>query len=82
MPASIKPLPLRPPSLLPVVIVGERSRGKWETGHNTYVGTAGAMLDCVPAAGLAPTMSSFSRMVFSPEMILWVAMVLLAGLFE
>lgn len=43
---------------------------------NTYVGTAGAMLDCVPA------MSSFSRMVFSPEMILWVAMVLLAGLFR
>lgn len=46
---------------------------------DTYMGTAGAMLDCVPAAGLAPTMSSFSRMVFSPEMILWVAMVLLAG---
>lgn len=47
---------------------------------STYVGTAGAMLDCEPAAGSA--MSSLSRMVFSPEMILWVAMIYLAGLFE
>lgn len=46
------------------------------------MGTAGAMLDCVPAAGLAPTISSFSRMVFSPPMILCVAMAFfgLAGL--
>lgn len=44
------------------------------------MGTAGAMLDCVPAPELASTMSSLSRMVFSLEMILWVAMILLAGL--
>lgn len=48
-------------------------------GGGAYMGTAGAMLDFVPAAGLAPTMSSFSRMVFSPEMILWVAMLLTWG---
>lgn len=48
--------------------VGQRREGNAE--NNTYMGTAGAILDCVPAAGLAPTMSSFSRMVFSPEMIL------------
>jgi hypothetical protein len=34
----------------------------------------------VPAAEPAPSMSSLSRMVFSVEMILWAAMVLLAGL--
>lgn len=42
------------------------------------MGTAGAMLDCVPAAGLAPTISSFSRIVFSPPMILCVAIAFLA----
>lgn len=44
------------------------------------MGTAGAMLDCVPAPELASPMSSLSRMVFSLEMILWVAMVSPAGL--
>lgn len=39
----------------------------------TSMGTAGAMLDCWSAAGLEPTVSSFSRMVFSSEMILRVA---------
>lgn len=46
----------------------------------TSVGTAGAMLDCWSAAGLEPTVSSFSRMVFSSEMILRVA--ILMGLKE
>lgn len=40
----------------------------------TYVGTAGEMLDFSPAAGLAPMLSSFSRMDFSVETILRVAM--------
>lgn len=35
-----------------------------------YAGTAGAMFDCWLAAGLAPTASSFSRIVFSDDMIL------------
>lgn len=39
----------------------------------TSMGTAGAMLDCWSAAGLEPTVSSLSRMVFSSEMILRVA---------
>jgi hypothetical protein len=43
-------------------------------GSYTYIGTAGAMLDLVPAAELPLSMSSLSRMVFSVEMILWVAM--------
>lgn len=38
------------------------------------MGTAGAMLDFSFAAGLAPMLSSFSRRVFSWEMILRVAM--------
>lgn len=32
----------------------------------THFGTAGAMLDFSLAGGLAPTVSSFSRIVFSP----------------
>lgn len=39
-----------------------------------HMGTAGLMSDLSPAAGLAPTVSSLSRMVFSVEMILRVAM--------
>jgi hypothetical protein len=39
------------------------------------VGTAGAMFDFSCAAGLEPIVSSFSRRVFSWEMILRVAMV-------
>lgn len=39
----------------------------------THVGTAGLMSDFWLAAGLLPTVSSLSRMVFSVEMILRVA---------
>lgn len=43
-------------------------------GHGgTHVGTAGVMFDFSLAAGLAPTVSSLSRMVFSLEMIRRVA---------
>lgn len=60
-------------------IVRRRGPGlKWGGGFQavqvdmSYVGTAGLMSDCWPAAvaGLAPTGSSWSRMVFSVEMIL------------
>ena len=42
------------------------------------MGTAGAMFDFSCAAGLEPIVSSFSRRVFSWEMILRVAMVVVA----
>lgn len=42
----------------------------------SYAGTAGVMLDFSFAAGLEPILSSFSRRVFSWEMILRVAMVM------
>lgn len=41
----------------------------------THSGTAGLMSDFWLAAGLAPTWSSWSRMVFSVEMILRVAII-------
>lgn len=41
--------------------------------ERTHVGTAGLMSDGWSAAGLAPTVSSLSKMVFSVEMILRVA---------
>ncbi len=47
-------------------------RGQHERGV-AYVGTAGAISDFTWAAGLEPMLSSFSRMVFSWEMILRVA---------
>ena len=48
-------------------------RGRHKNGV-AYVGTAGAMSDFTWAAGLEPMLSSFSRIVFSWEMILRVAM--------
>jgi len=45
-----------------------------EVSWVAYVGTAGEMFDFSPAAGLEPMLSSFSRIVFSWEMILRVAM--------
>lgn len=47
-----------------------------EWGEKAYAGTAGAMLDFSLAAGLEPIRSSFSRRVFSWEMILRVAILL------
>lgn len=41
-------------------------RGIYPGGISTHFGTAGAMLDFSLAGGLAPTVSSFSRIVFSP----------------
>jgi hypothetical protein len=46
------------------VVFGAQS---WETGKRAHIGTAGAMLDRSLAAGLAPMLSSFSRMDFSVE---------------
>lgn len=40
----------------------------------SYSGTAGAMFDFSPAGGLAPTESSFSRIVFSDAAIRLAAM--------
>lgn len=52
---------------------GRRELGGLAAGScSTYVGTAGLMSDCWLAAGLLPTMSSLSRMVFSVDMILRV----------
>ncbi len=45
------------------------------------MGTAGDMLDFSPAAGLAPMLSSFSRSVFSVEMIRRVAMAVALRMF-
>jgi hypothetical protein len=45
--------------------------------EESHVGTAGAMFDFSCAAGLEPIVSSFSRRVFSWEMILRVAMVVM-----
>jgi hypothetical protein len=60
------------------VAVSELGNKPWgETqskGGAAYVGTAGAMSDLTLAAGLEPMLSSFSRRVFSWEMILRVAM--------
>jgi hypothetical protein len=45
--------------------------------QESHVGTAGAMFDFSCAAGLEPIVSSFSRRVFSWEMILRVSMVVM-----
>lgn len=50
---------------------GIATKGKLSGG--THVGTAGVILDFSFAAGLEPIRSSFSRRVFSDEMILRVA---------
>jgi hypothetical protein len=54
-----------------------------EDGVKAYAGTAGVMLDFSLAAGLEPIRSSFSRRVFSWEIILRVAILVwcLLGLF-
>lgn len=61
---------------MPILLAGnsEKLSSKLGTGV-TYLGTAGAMLDFSPAGGLAPTVSSFSRIVFSPAARRRVAMV-------
>lgn len=49
-------------------------KGGGQVDGSAHVGTAGAILDFSSAAGLEPMLSSFSRRVFSWEMIRRVAM--------
>jgi hypothetical protein len=55
----------------------DRTRENIKEVRSTYVGTAGEMLDFSLAAGLEPMLSSFSKMDFSVETILRVAMSLI-----
>ena len=54
-------------------VMDENEHGGW---GEAYAGTAGVMLDFSLAAGLEPIRSSFSRRVFSWDMILRVAILL------